>query len=162
MKVCWNRRLRILPVVPSSRAALNLHLPQDLRLAEHHRIEPRGDPEGVADGAPVRMLVEERLDAVAGQVVVVAQPPDQRLGIGVLLVAIDLGAVAGGQDGGLANGLPAPEAVQRILQPLGGHGRPFPDADRGAVVIQSECEQVHVGPILNPAGLAGMTRGKML
>ena len=34
-----------------------LQLPEDLRLAEHHRIESRGDAEGVFDGTPFLMHI---------------------------------------------------------------------------------------------------------
>ena len=40
-----------------------LHLPEDLRLAEHHRVEARGDAERVAHGLALGVGVEHRLDA---------------------------------------------------------------------------------------------------
>jgi hypothetical protein len=40
-----------------------LHLSEDLGLADHHRVEARGDPEGVSDCVRLGERVERRLDS---------------------------------------------------------------------------------------------------
>jgi hypothetical protein len=44
-----------------------LHLAENLRLAENHRIEPTGNPKGMANGIAFGIGVEVRLDLVAAK-----------------------------------------------------------------------------------------------
>ncbi len=91
-----------------------LHLPQDLRLAQHHGIQPAGDAESVAG----RLVVVQRIGVAAqllgGDAAAVRQPVHHGLQLQLLAGAIDFGAVAGRDDGRLG------AARQRASQPLQG------------------------------------------
>ena len=50
-----------------------LHLPQDLRLADHHRVQAGRHAEGVADGLGVEVRVEDRLDGGEVETAVAAE-----------------------------------------------------------------------------------------
>ncbi len=79
------------------RAHRLLELAEDLGFAQHHRIEAACHPEGVLDRALLRQTVEIGLDLSGLQAVVVGHPVDRR---GRLVgVAVDLGAIAGRDDG---------------------------------------------------------------
>ena len=81
-----------------------LHLAEDLRFAQHHRVQSAGHAEGVAHGTLVGQQVE-----VLGQVAlgvdapVAADPFGERRARLVRRVGftVDFGAVAGGENGGL-------------------------------------------------------------
>ena len=78
-----------------------LHLAEDLRLADDHRVKAAGNAEGVADGFRLVMGIDVGRQFVARHLVVMGQPVDHH--VGRLGGAVDLGAVAGGQDGHLAH-----------------------------------------------------------
>jgi hypothetical protein len=77
-----------------------LHLPEDLRLAEHHRVERGDHSEQVADHRVTLRDVQVRRECRALEVVVLAEEVDYR--IDAVLPAgcdrVDLGAIAGGED----------------------------------------------------------------
>ena len=54
------------------------HLPEDLRLAEHHRIETAGDTEGMTHGIASAMHIKEGLDFPIVQAAVFGQPGTDR------------------------------------------------------------------------------------
>ena len=80
-KACWNRRSSWPPSVPA-RARRDpglLHLAEDLRLAEHQRIQPGGDAEQVPHG--VGVVVPVQVGMQVGRVVgagVASQSPMAR------------------------------------------------------------------------------------
>ena len=83
--VRWNRRLRMRPSEPADSAAAHglLHLPEDLRLAQHHRVEPARDAERMRHRLFVRQRVDVRRDRLLGQAVELREPrarraPDRR------------------------------------------------------------------------------------
>ena len=71
-------------------------LAQNLRFAQHHRVEPARDAENVTDGV-VAFQLEQRLAEGRIQVLRVVQPFEQMLMAAVVGYYIKLGAVAGGQ-----------------------------------------------------------------
>ena len=84
------------------RAHRVLHLAEDLRLAQHHRIEPGGDAERMAHRVVLRQHVQVRAQFGVGQLVVVGQEMGggvERIDAAALAGRIQLGAVAGREDG---------------------------------------------------------------
>ncbi len=112
------RALEQLVQLCSERAALLgdahrfLHLAEDLRLADDHRVEAAGDAEGMANR--FRLIVQEEVgrDFAAFDLMVARQPVDDH--VGCLGGAVDLGTVAGRQD----CCLPDPAAVRQVGQRL--------------------------------------------
>jgi hypothetical protein len=53
-KLRWNSWCSVVPSVPAVVGLAHglLHLAEDLRLTQHHRVQPAGDAEGVARGLP--------------------------------------------------------------------------------------------------------------
>ncbi len=130
------------------------HLAEDLRLAQHHGIEPAGHAEGVAHGLrlPQRIHVGRQFAGV--DVVVVGQPADGVLVGGVFGQvavgrAVELGAVAGGEDGGLGRALAVRQMLaqraQRGLELLERKRHLLAQGKRRRMVVDSEGEQLHVG-----------------
>jgi hypothetical protein len=79
-----------------------LHLPEDLRLAEHHGVEAAGDTKGVQHRLVVVMSVQVGLEFVALDSVESAKPVQHALlTVAALLPEVDLRPVAGGEDRGL-------------------------------------------------------------
>ena len=118
-KAAWNRRFSIGPGRAGflGRAVGVLELPEDLRLAEHQRVESRRDREDMRDGAHVLVPVQAVVDARPE--LVVALQPVAELRLARLGRAVDLGAVAGGDDQRLADrraGSPA-RAAPRACAP---------------------------------------------
>jgi len=83
------------PAVMRQRPGI-LHLAQDLRFAQHHRIQPGGDPEQMPDSLTVGMLVQVAIKRAG----MVFQPAGQCRAI--LGDRVQLGAVAGGQQHGFS------------------------------------------------------------
>ncbi len=77
------------------------HLPEDLRLAQDHGVETAGDAKRMTHRLLVRQGVEVLVEAVVADAVMLADPLRQRLAglAGGVRLAVDLGAIAGGQDG---------------------------------------------------------------
>ncbi|OIQ80212.1 hypothetical protein GALL_380470 [mine drainage metagenome] len=143
------RALEHLPQRAAQRAGLGrgahrvLHLAEDLRLAQHHRIEPAGDAEGMAHGAVLHQPVAV-LEQFAGvQVALARQPVDQRLARVVGRGAVDLGAVAGRQDRGLDRAVVArqqgiAQRAQAVPEPVGREGQTLAHPQRGGLVIDAD------------------------
>ncbi len=117
-----------------------LHLGDDLRLADDHRVEARGDAEQVGDGRVPRVAVEARLELADGHSGVLRQALDGSLARRqrVATVEVQLGAVAGAQSEGFAGG----PAVQQLL----GH------AQRAALVEGETLAQFERGGLVRDAG----------
>ena len=83
-----------------------LHLSEDLRLSQHHRIESAGDAEGMPHGIHVRQHVRVSMQFVQIELPFGSNELVQRVlrDVGFLDGAVDLGAVAGRYDRGLADG----------------------------------------------------------
>mmetsp|Transcript_53732 Transcript_53732/g.126531 ORF Transcript_53732/g.126531 Transcript_53732/m.126531 type:complete len:410 (-) Transcript_53732:254-1483(-) len=133
-----------------------LHLAEDLRLAEHHGVQPRGDAEGMArsvrPGTQIAVVAQlGRRGAAVGR-----QPFEGRLGQlhrmpraggGALgrQAHIDLGAVAGGQDGhlGLRAGQMLAQALHALAERLQRNGEAAAQVQRRAAVVQSQGQHRH-------------------
>ena len=132
------------------------HLAQDLRFAQHHRIQPGGDAEGMAHGIVLRQRVEIRTQVGVGNLVVLGQElrgtvdgefhtirAGSRCGI-------ELGTVAGGKDGRLARGhdlvMPAKPCAcgrHRLTDLVSRESHFFAQRDRRGSVVESDGEQIH-------------------
>ena len=117
------------------------HLAQDLRLAQHHRIEAARNPESVFDGALARQRVEVRRQRIPRDAVEVLQPAHHGLRVGP--VDVDLGAIAGRQDRCLADLRPTNEIAQRVAQRILGERDLLPHGDRRRLVVQAEGIEGH-------------------
>ena len=135
-----------------------LHLAQNLRFAEHHRIEPGGDAEGVAHGVVLRQRVQERAQVGILQLVVVGQ--EMRGAVdGVVDVAagpatmgrIQLGAVAGRQQCRFAGngvcvvaGEPDARRGDRAADFIDRKHHFFAQGQRRVFMVESDGEQLHL------------------
>ncbi len=119
-----------------------LHLAEDLRLADHHRIESRGDAEGVAHRLLVGQGIEVLLKVRGAQPVIVRQPLRQLGGRFVFLSSrdVELGAVAGREDRGFAR-QPALELTERLLQALDMEHDALAHRERRGLMVQPESEK---------------------
>jgi hypothetical protein len=139
----WNSWCRCVPSEPASCATRDrfLHLAEDLRFAQHHRVQAGGDAEGVAHGLTVGQHVQMRVELPRGKPLAMCQPPGQRRGHLTRLLggAIDFGAVAGRQDRpfGHQRAQAAAHVGQRFAQPLPRKGNTLAHRDRRGGVIQS-------------------------
>ena len=121
------------------------HLAQDLRLADHHGIEARGDAERVPHGFGLRKRIEigfqlPRLDAVIAR-----EPLERRLRLAQR--AVKLGAIAGGENRSFLDRLAGGQLRKRRTQTLGVKRHPLSDGERSGMVIQTEREKLHgAGP----------------
>jgi hypothetical protein len=118
-----------------------LHLPEDLRLAQHHRVQARGDAEGMAHGLFARQRVEVALQLVALHAVVLRQPVGD-LFRGPLRREVELGPVARRQDRRFG-GEPALDLGERLAQPLDMEHHALAHRERRGMVIQTEREKRH-------------------
>jgi hypothetical protein len=119
-----------------------LHLAENLRLAQHHRIQPGGDAEHVAHGILLRMLVEVGMDLLRRQRMVLGQPVGGELRM--LGGAVQLGAIAGGKDGGFAHRLLAQQVVQGLTHARRVERHLLANRERGRMVVDAQSVQLHV------------------
>ena len=115
-----------------------LHLVQDLRFSEHHRIEAGSHPEGMAHGLVLHMVVEFILEDVEGGLGPRRQQlRDCRLGlVGVRGNRIDLHAVAGRQHQPLEDRGFLPQALEHRRELRLRDVQPLPNLDRRRRVIE--------------------------
>ena len=74
------------------------HLAENLRLAQHQRVQPRGHAHHVTNGSIVFMDISAGTQLIEAQVVVVRQPFQHAVCRKVVLLYIELTAIAGGED----------------------------------------------------------------
>jgi hypothetical protein len=120
-----------------------LDLRQDLALADNHAVEAHRDGEQVARGVGVEMAVDVRRHVARVDAVVLTEEDGQIAARGFRLGAhgVQLGAVAGGQDGGLAQGSAAIESQQGRLESAA-EGHLFAHLDRRGAVVESGGDDV--------------------
>jgi hypothetical protein len=118
-----------------------LDLAEDLRLADHHRVEPAGHPEHVADRVALRVGIQVGRDLGERETVKARQPVGRVLRL--LGRKVEFGAVAGRQDRRLAHRIRVREIVQGLDQPLRLERDAFADGERCGVVIQAKGEKLH-------------------
>ena len=117
-------------------------LTENLRLAQHHAVEPAGYAEGVAHGRFGLVAVEIGFQRAVGNLVVVGQPAHN---IVRLAHAIEFGAVAGGQNHGFFSRAAAHQLTQCFRQRGGSKSQPLAYAQRSGLVIQADGGKLHGG-----------------
>src|SRR5674476_147934 len=122
-----------------------LHLAQDLRLAQHHGFEARGDAKRVAHRLFLGQGVEVRLQLLRLHAVILGHP-EQRF-VRLLGGTVELGAVAGGEDRRLPHQLGLGQFAQRRFQFFGVKHHLLADRERSGVVVQAEGVKLHLEPI---------------
>ena len=127
-----------------------LHLAQDLGLAQHHGIEPAGHAEGMARHMAVFQQIGVRAQQFGRDAAAVGQPVQRMVHGRHFGRAVDLGTVAGGENGGLDGAVLAAGAGQRFAQALQrGHDlvkrerETSPHIKRSRVVVDAECPDCH-------------------
>ena len=133
-----------------------LHLAQDLRLAQHHGIETGRHAEGVLHRFGAVQRVGIGLYCCRLQAMVVRQPFQR--GLRVIGVAIELGAVAGGENRCLLHRLVRDEVVQRLPQTLAMESDVLADGEGGGGVVNAEGKQMHDAIFRYRAGLSNNFR----
>src|SRR5690606_39024130 len=140
-----------------------LHLAEDLRFAQHQRVEAGGDPEQVADRLGVLVPVEigAQVAAQAGVVGRVGgQPGSQRAAV-VLGGRVQLGAVAGRQQHHLMYPRQLAQRRQGRRQRVFGKGHPFAQFDRRGLVVEADGDERHRGVGTAGCGVgSGWGRGR--
>ena len=121
------------------RAHRVLHLAQDLRLAQHHRIEAARDAERVRHRAILRQRVDVRMQRALRQVVEAREPVRDRLGL--VAVEVDLGAVAGRQDRRFLHPARADQVAQRVAQRVRRERDPLAHVEGRGRVVEAESDR---------------------
>ena len=136
------------------------HLAEDLRLAQHQRIEAAGDAHQMADGVIILMPVKAFSQVFFVEAVVVAQPADQRFlqvillfdaeiefrafknrvgsTFGVDRCAVDFRAVAGRQHHPTLHHRLSQQALQRLIERFRRKRDAFSQGDRSCFVIDAK------------------------
>ena len=120
------------------------HLPDDLRLADHHRVETRDDAEHVPERLLLLVLVEVRLDGAERSARAIGEPlgealrPDARRRHGV-----ELDAVARGQQEPFPPEPVRPQRGEHLGHALGAHRELLAKLDGRRVVADTDRDQPH-------------------
>ncbi len=116
------------------------HLAEDLRLAQHQRIEAAGDAHQMADGVIILVPVEALTQVFFVEAVIVAQPADQRFLQIVLLfdAEIEFRAVAGRQHYPTLHHRLSQQALQRLIERFRRKRHAFSQVDRRCFVIDAK------------------------
>ena len=122
------------------------HLRVDLRLAEHHGIEPRRDLEQMVGRVAFPMGVQRVAQFVGRDVARLAQHPLQPEEPGVVGRdgAVDLDPVARRQDHGLLDPRLVEGEPVRLREVVVGEREPFQQLDGGATEGDAEAKDAHV------------------
>lgn len=103
------------------------HLPEDLRFAQHQRVQPRGDTHHVTNGRIVFVHIGTGAQVFEAQMVVLGQPAQHDIRRKVILFYIEFTAIAGGEDRSFAAVGEAAELLQGLNQLLRGKGHALAD-----------------------------------
>ncbi len=95
------------------------HLTENLRLAQHQGIQPAGHAHHVFQGLVAVMLIKDRANPVQGHAPLPGQPAGHVQGVAVHQ-AVQLGTVAGGQQGRFTHAGKLAQPVQRPVRLVGG------------------------------------------
>jgi hypothetical protein len=118
-----------------------LELPEDLRLAEHHRIETARDAECVLTACASGKAIQVRFEVLGAHAVIVREP---RNGIARLIgAAVDLRAVARRDDRSFLDALLRDEIAQGLHQAFGVENHPLAHIERRGLVVQTESKDLH-------------------
>ena len=118
-----------------------LHLTEDLRLAEDHRVEPARDAKDMPDRIALRIGIEIRRDFAQRQVMKTRQPVGSVLRL--LRGEVQFGAIAGRQDRRLAHRPLVRQIMQRVVQALGLKRHLLANRERRRMVIQAKSIKLH-------------------
>jgi len=128
-----------------------LHLAEDLRLAEHHRIQTAGHAERVAHGIGLRQNVRRALQFLRFEALFGGDEVGERMagGDGFFDRAVQFGPVAGGHDrgfgepAGVASGEPVAQPRNGVADLFGHECDPLAQRERRGLVIHAESQQLH-------------------
>src|SRR6185503_7873118 len=116
-----------------------LDLAEDLRLADHHRLQAGRHAEGVTDGFRIRVTVEDRVQLAAVARVIAGEEGLQGLyRARIVLAGVELHAVAGGEDHGLARPRLRAQAQERVAHLVLGEGEGLAHGERGRPVAHAD------------------------
>ena len=118
-----------------------LHLAEDLRLAQHQRVQPGRHPEQVAHRVGLVVAIQVGVQVVAGALLA-GQPVGQRIGA-VVAAGVDLGAVAGGQQHRLLHAGLRAQRLQRPRQRVRAERHRLAQGNRRGLVVDAEDVQGH-------------------
>ena len=129
------------------------HLSQNLRFANHHRVQTAGDAEQMDNGPISGLPIEMRRQLLGrhGEMCVSKEFLDAAVAsLQFLHDGVDLHPVAGRQQQPFLDaGIPA-EPRERLTEAAFGNGQPFPDLHRCSFVAQSNDDNMHIRrPIQN-------------
>ncbi|MNZ40518.1 hypothetical protein D3C78_580400 [compost metagenome] len=125
-----------------------LHLPEDLRLAEHQRVKPGGHPHHVPHGIVIFMDVGAGAQFIQAQLMIFGQPAQDTLCAQVVLLYIKLAAVAGRKDRGFAAGGQSAELLQGVHQLLRGKRHALAYVYRGSLMVDTEGKKGHARSLI--------------
>ena len=120
-----------------------LHLPENLRLAQHHRVQPRGHPHHVAHRGIVLEHVGTGAQLVEAEPVVLGQPDQHPVDGQHVLFEVQLAAVTGRQNRRLAAGRAPAELLQGLDQLLRGKSHAFANRHRSGFMVDPEGNKGH-------------------
>ena len=120
-----------------------LHLSEDLRFAEDHRIQPAGNAEHVSDGVGILVGVKIGMEFFPQEAPLTCNPVDERFRVGAVDAAIEFRAVAGGQNGRLLDFGQADQGTQRRRQAFSRESKSLPYGNRCTVVVQTQGKDGH-------------------
>ena len=120
-----------------------LELAQDLRLTEHHRVEPAGDPKDVPDRV-VLLHRENRLRKRRVEVSFVVQPVVEPALAAVVAHYVKLGTVTGGQQHRLVHAFDVADPGQRPADLLPREDDLLANFHTRRVMVQPEYSERHI------------------
>ncbi len=124
-----------------------LYLAQDLRFADHHRIQAGGDTEDVLDGFQLLVFEDVGFVFAAAETEVFAHEALQVAGI-LLGAGKDLHPVAGGDDHRLLHALHGSQLAQGIGQARLRNRKTLPHVHWRGLVVDPQYEEIHGVPNL--------------
>ena len=117
-----------------------LHLAEDLRFAEHQRVQPGRHAEQMANC--VRVLVSVQIGVQVAGVGMGGEPVGQRVAL-VVGQRVQLGAVAGGEQRDFADRRHRAQLSERARHRIGAERNAFAQADRCGLVVDAENDEAH-------------------
>ena len=129
-----------------------LELAENLRFAEHHRVQPAGHAHHVPDRVVIAVHIGAGAQFVDAQTVIIGQPLQHFVAAELVLLQVQLAAVAGGEDRRLAAGRQPAQLLQRLDQLLRGEGNALAHLYRGGLVVDTEGDKGHAGSLRGNTG----------
>ena len=118
-----------------------LHLAQDLRLAQHHRVEAGRHPERVRHRLFARQREKIGRQRILGHVVEAFEPADD--GLRLRPMHVDLGAVAGRQDRRFLDRRQPQKVAERMPERVRRERDPLAHLERRSRVVEAEGVEGH-------------------